>query len=175
GEDSSCQRVIHKKVGDTVEFSSCLPTEGVTTARWKYKESIIADRDDVSGEHQFKGRVDLNPTNFSLTVRRLTLNDSGNFSFVSEGEGGRQRKTVTFTLKVHVLLECRATSDISNSDITYTWAVRNQTRDGPRLEYILKPQDEDTKFTCTISNEVSKMAATKTETCRNSTSGTPET
>ncbi|XP_032400634.1 uncharacterized protein LOC116707424 [Etheostoma spectabile] len=195
-EASSCQRVIHKKVGDTVEFSLCLPTEGVTTARWKYKDSIIADRDDVSGEHQFKGRVDLNSTNFSLTVRRLTLKDSGDFSFVSEGEGGSQRKTVTFTLKVHepltviivsnstwhtlnesctVLLECRATSYISNSDITYTWAVRNQTRDGPRLEYIIKPQDEDTKFTCTISNEVRKTVATKTETCRNSTAGTQET
>ncbi|XP_034713100.1 SLAM family member 5-like [Etheostoma cragini] len=194
-EASSCQRVIHKKVGDTVEFSSCLPTEGVTMARWKYKGLIIADRDDVSGEHQFKGRVDLNPTNFSLTVRRLTLKDAGNFSFVSEVEGS-QRKTVTFTLKVHepltaiivsnstwhtlngvctVLLECRATSDISSSDITYTWAVRNQTLGGPRLEYNIKPQDEDTKFTCTISNEVSKMTATKTETCRNSTSGTPET
>ncbi|TDG99650.1 hypothetical protein EPR50_G00195950 [Perca flavescens] len=193
-EASSCQRVIHKKVGDTVEFSSCLPTEGVTMARWKYKGSIIADKDPVSGEHQFKGRLDLNPTNFSLTVRRLTLKDSGDFSFLSE-VGDSQRETVPFTLKVHepitvrivsnstwhtlnksctVLLECQATSDISNSGITYKWAVRNQTIEGPRLEYTIKPQDEDTKFTCTISNEVSKMTATETETCRNITSDIPE-
>uniref|UniRef100_A0A8C9X6R9 Ig-like domain-containing protein n=1 Tax=Sander lucioperca TaxID=283035 RepID=A0A8C9X6R9_SANLU len=182
---SLCQRVIHKKVGDTVEFSSCLPTEGVTMAKWKYKESIIAGKDVVSVEHQFKGRLDLNPTNFSLTVRRLTLNDSGDFSFLSE-VGGSQRGTDTFTLTVHeaitviivsnstwhtlnesctVLLECNATSDISNSNITYKWAVRNQIIGGPRLEYIITPQDEDTKFTCTISNEVSKMSATETVKC----------
>ncbi|KAF1380760.1 hypothetical protein PFLUV_G00167330 [Perca fluviatilis] len=189
---SSCQRVIHKKVGDTVEFSSCLPTEGVTTARWKYKGSIIADKDNVSGEHQFKGRLDLNPTNFSLTLRRLTLKDSGNFSFLSEGVGDSQRGTVFVTLKVHepitvrivsnstwhtlngsctVLLECQATSDINNSDITYTWAVRNQTIVGPGLEYTIKPQDEDTKFSCTISNVVSKMSATETVKCSPQASG----
>ncbi|XP_039677753.1 uncharacterized protein LOC120572477 isoform X3 [Perca fluviatilis] len=183
---SSCQRVIHKNVGDTVEFSSCLPTEGVTTARWKYKGSIIADKDNYSGEHQFKGRLDLNPTNFSLTVRRLTLKDSGNFSFLSEGVADSQRGTVTVTLKVHepitvrivsnstwhtlnksctVLLECQATSDINNSDITYKWAVRNQTIVGPGLEYTIKPQDQDTKFSCTISNVVSKMSATETVKC----------
>ncbi|XP_031160411.1 SLAM family member 5-like isoform X2 [Sander lucioperca] len=183
---SSCQLVIHKKVGDTVEFSSCSPTEGVTLAKWKYKGSIIADKYNVSVEHQFKGRLDLNPTNFSLTVRRLTLKDSGDFSFLSEGKGGSQRGTDTFTLKVHepitviivsnstwhtlnesctVLLECQETSDITNSDITYTWAVRNQTIGGPRLEYIITPQDEDTKFTCTISNHVSNMSATETVKC----------
>ncbi|TDG99649.1 hypothetical protein EPR50_G00195940 [Perca flavescens] len=58
--------------------------------------------------------------------------------------------------------------------MTYTWAVRNQTIEGPRLEYTIKPQDEDTKFTCTISNEVSKMSATETKMCRNITSDAPE-
>ncbi|XP_078131889.1 uncharacterized protein LOC144534080 [Sander vitreus] len=194
-EASSCQRDIHKKVGDTVEFSSCLPTERLTLAKWKYKGSIIAAK-NFSEEPQFKGRLDLNPTNFSLTVRGLTLKDSGVFSFLSEDTAGSQRETVTFNLTVHepitgrivsnstwhtlnesctVLLECQATSDISNSNITYTWAVRNQTIGGPRLEYIITPQDEDTKLTCTISNEVSEMSATKTVKCRNNTSGTPET
>lgn len=100
-EASSCQRVIHKKVGDSVELSSCLPTEGVTVAIWRYGQLTIADKDeDVSEKYQFKGRVYLNHTNFDLTVRRLTLQDSGDFSFVSE-VNNKQRKTVMIKLQVH--------------------------------------------------------------------------
>lgn len=100
-EASSCQREVHKKVGDTVEFSSCLPTEWVSLARWRYRGLNIADKDkEVSEKHQFTGRLDLNPTDFSLTVRKLTLQDSGDFSFISE-VNDTQRKTVIITLQVH--------------------------------------------------------------------------
>ena len=84
-----------------MEFSSCLPTEGVNVAKWNYGELFIADQDGaVPGKHQFTGRVDVNPTNFSLTVRRLTLKDSGDFSFLSEAND-KQRKTVIIPLQVH--------------------------------------------------------------------------
>ncbi|XP_037614164.1 signaling lymphocytic activation molecule-like [Sebastes umbrosus] len=193
-EASRCQHVIHKKVGDTVEFSSCLSTEGVTMALWEYGGFIIADKDgDVAGKHQFTGRLDVNPTNFSLTVRRLTLQDSGDFKFVSEAND-KQRDTVTITLQVHepitkeptiissstwhtlnesctVLLECNATTD---SSVSYNWTVRNQIISGSRLQYIIKRQDGDTKFTCTLSNFVSEMSTIKTVQCNNITSGTPE-
>lgn len=96
---SGCQRVIHKKVGDTVELSSCSQTEGVTMANWKYGGTIIADKDYNISAKQFKERLHLNPRNLSLTVRRLKLRDSGNFSFTSAGQ--IQRETVTVTLQVH--------------------------------------------------------------------------
>ncbi|XP_070786258.1 SLAM family member 8-like [Enoplosus armatus] len=188
-EASSCQRVIHKKAGDSVELSSCLPAEGVSFARWKYGGSVIADKDEgVPEYYHFKGRLDLNPTNLSLTVRRLTLQDSGDFSFISE-VNDRQRETVTITLQVHepiteqpvltdnstwhalnesctVLLECSATSD---SNVVYNWTVRNQTTSGSRLQYIIRAADGDTRFTCTIYNLVSEKSATKSVKCSNKT------
>lgn len=98
-EASGCQRVIHKKVGDTVELSSCSPTEGVIIASWRYEKILIAEKDLNFSTEQFEDRLYLNPTNFSLTVRDLTLQDSGNFSFSS---GVRiQSKPVIVTLQVH--------------------------------------------------------------------------
>nr|XP_046236213.1 uncharacterized protein LOC124054366 [Scatophagus argus] len=98
---SSCQRVIHKKVGDTVELPSCSPSEGVSIAVWSYGETKIADKDhNVSGK-QFQGRLFLNPTNFSLTLRELMASDSGNFSFESADKDGKQRETFTVSLHVH--------------------------------------------------------------------------
>ena len=99
-EASSCDCVIHKKVGDTVELSSSLPTEGVTSAIWEYGGSKIADKDADIYVERFKGRLDFNPTSFSLTVRGLTVKDSGDFMFVSAVDD-IQRKTVTIPLKVH--------------------------------------------------------------------------
>ncbi|XP_051257768.1 signaling lymphocytic activation molecule-like [Dicentrarchus labrax] len=187
-EASSCQRVIiHKKVGDTVEFSSCLPTEGVTSANWKYGGLDITNNDKIYPQNQFQGRLELNPTNFSLTVRRLTLQDSGDFSFLSEVDDKDQRPTVVITLQVHdlitkqpiltinstwhtltnsctVFLECKATSD---SSANYNWTVRNQTLSGPRLQYTIRAQDGDTKFTCTSYNIVSEKSASKIVNCSN--------
>ncbi|XP_073331378.1 T-lymphocyte surface antigen Ly-9-like [Pagrus major] len=184
-EASSCQSVIHKKVGDTVELPSCLPPDGVTGAVWKYGGVKIAERDGNVSEKQFKGRLELNSKTFSLTVRGLTLNDSGNFSFVSE-VNDTQRETVIISLLVHepitkqpsltsnstwhpsnesctVFLECSVTS---YSSVNYNWTVRNETRSGSRLQYIIRPQDGDTEFTCTLYNFVSDMSASENVTCK---------
>ncbi|XP_030287746.1 signaling lymphocytic activation molecule-like isoform X2 [Sparus aurata] len=188
-EASSCQRVIHKKVGDTVELPSCLPTDGVTDAAWKYGQIKLADKDKLFHEKQFKDRLELNHHNFSLTVKQLTLQDSGNFRFLSE-ENDTQRETVIITLQVHepitkqptltynstwhtsnesctVFLECNAASD---SSVDYKWTVRNQTRSGSGLQYILSAQDGDTDFTCTIYNLVTEKSAYKTVTCKQGSS-----
>uniref|UniRef100_A0A3P8RTA9 Ig-like domain-containing protein n=1 Tax=Amphiprion percula TaxID=161767 RepID=A0A3P8RTA9_AMPPE len=179
-EASSRKRVIHKKVGDTVQLSSYLPTEGVTMTKMG----------SVSKKHHFKDRVDFNLTSFSLTVRKLTLQDSGDFSFISE-VNEQQRGTVIITLQVHeaitqqpdlkiinathnaldksctVLLECSASSD---STVTYNWTVGNQTRTGPKLHYVVREEDGDTTFTCTVSNFVSEKSAFRTFECNNDTS-----
>lgn len=100
-EALSCQHVIHKKVGDTVELSACLETEGskLRSAIWKYEEKTIAVKDTNISAKQFTDRLYLNPTNLSLTIRELEHSDSGNFSFVSSNAS--QRETVFVTLKVH--------------------------------------------------------------------------
>ncbi|XP_041841563.1 uncharacterized protein LOC121639995 [Melanotaenia boesemani] len=175
--------VIHKKVGDTVKLSSGLSTEGVTVAQWKYGRIKLAEKSGVvSGNHQFQSRLEFNPTDFSLTVKKLTLQDSGDFILIS-GTNNKQRPSVVITLKVHepiteqpiltsrsiqtflngscvVLLECKAASNVS-----YSITVGNQTYNESRLQYIIRAQDGGTTFSCTVSNVVSQKSASKTVTC----------
>lgn len=99
-EASGCPRVIHKKVGDTVELSSCSSTEGITVAKWKYGEQMIAIKDINISAKQFHDRLYFNPTNFSLTLRNLTVQDSGDFLFTSL-KGKVQPDTVRVNLQVH--------------------------------------------------------------------------
>ncbi|XP_074518491.1 signaling lymphocytic activation molecule-like [Halichoeres trimaculatus] len=183
-EALSCQRVIHKKVGDTVELSSCLPPEGVTYARWKYGWFIIANKVFPVVGKQFKDRLFFNLTDFSLTVKDLKLQDSGEYSFSSE-TNNHQRGMVTVTLKVYeplteppvltgnstwdpstnscmVLLECRSKSA---KDVSYRWTVGNQTRNGSQLRHIFRTQDGDTSFNCTIYNPVSETSASTSLKC----------
>lgn len=49
---------------------------------------------------QFEGRLKMNTKNISLTVRELTLQDSGDFILTGEGDKG-QIDSKTITLKVH--------------------------------------------------------------------------
>ncbi|XP_005755164.1 uncharacterized protein LOC102195963 [Pundamilia nyererei] len=195
-ETSSGKHVIHKKVGDTVELSSGLPTEGVTAATWKYGEIIIADKViennmGVSKRSPFKDRSELNQENFTLTVKKLTLQDSGDFIFVSATKE-KQRDSVIITLQVHepiskqpvikinstwissnesckVLLECSTTGDVS-----YKWTVGKQTLTGPRQQYIIR-QDGETNVTCTVSNHVSEKSAFQTVKCSKDNSHRKET
>uniref|UniRef100_A0A3Q2WWH8 Ig-like domain-containing protein n=1 Tax=Haplochromis burtoni TaxID=8153 RepID=A0A3Q2WWH8_HAPBU len=183
----SGNHVIHKIVGETVEFLSGLPTLGVTEAMWKYGRINIADKDvGVLKGSPFKDRSQLNPEDFTLTVRKLTLQDSGDFIFVS-AVFFKQRPSVSITLQVHepitkqlvikisstwissnesckVLLECSTTGDVS-----YKWIVGNQTLTGPRQQYIIREQDGETNVTCTVSNYVSEKSAFQTVNCSKDT------
>ncbi|KAL4007159.1 hypothetical protein ACER0C_001011 [Sarotherodon galilaeus] len=183
-EASSGKRVIHKEVGDTVELSSGLPTEGVTVAIWKYGGITVADKDvGVSKHSPFKDRSQLNAEDFTLTVRKLTLQDSGDFIFIS-AINDKQRKSVIITLQVYepitkqpllkilnfsreasnkfctVLLECSSTGNV-----TFNWTVGSQTQTGPRLHHIMKEEDGEITFTCTVSNHVSEKSALETIKC----------
>uniref|UniRef100_A0A3Q3X888 Ig-like domain-containing protein n=1 Tax=Mola mola TaxID=94237 RepID=A0A3Q3X888_MOLML len=173
--------------GDTVELSSCLQNETTYSAYWKYGDMRIADSDLENFKTQFKDRLILTKPNFNLIVKKLTLQDSGNFSFVSSFET-RQRPTVLVDLRVHepitkrpvmtvnstwhalnktctVSLECKGTA-------TYdyvTWMVRNQTISGSRLKYNFQVSDEDTNFICTLHNFVSNLSTSKMLNCNNKT------
>ncbi|XP_035771534.1 CD48 antigen-like [Neolamprologus brichardi] len=144
----------------------------------------------VSKRSPFKDRSGLNHENFTLTVRKLTLQDSGDFIFVSATKE-KQRDSVIITLQVHepitkqpvikinstwissnesckVLLECSTTADVS-----YKWTVGNQTLTGHRQQYIIR-QDGETNVTCTVSNHVSEKSAFQTVKCSNSEQQDPE-
>lgn len=82
-----------------MEISSELPTDGVNRASWKYKNQTVADRVRRIN-HKFGNRLNFNNSTLSLTLTKLTLQDSGNFSFLSE-QNSKQRETVIVTLQVY--------------------------------------------------------------------------
>ncbi|KAM7377135.1 hypothetical protein PAMA_013761 [Pampus argenteus] len=191
---SSCERTVYKSVGDTVELSSCLPTEGVNSASWKYKNIIVAGIDEGLNENsQFGGRIYLNPTNYSLILRNLTPRDSGDFSFISEAND-KQRKTININLQVKEIITNEPTLTVyptwhasnesctfelncstnSYRNVSFNWIVGNQTFSGSRQQVITRPKEGNIKFTCTIFNSFSNKSASKTVKCSNNTSADPE-
>ncbi|KAM9426364.1 Fc receptor-like protein 5 isoform 3-T3 [Pholidichthys leucotaenia] len=175
--------VVHGKVGGIVELLPNVSTKNVTDARWKYGDATVADTDGFFPETQFTGRSELDLKNFALTIRDLTLGDSGDFQFIYE-VNDEQQPTIFITLQVHepitikptmsilnftriisnefctVLLECSSASD----NVNYIWTVGTQSLAGSRLQYII---NEEAGFTCTVYNPVSEKSAFKIITCRN--------
>ncbi|XP_056884245.1 uncharacterized protein LOC130523212 isoform X2 [Takifugu flavidus] len=192
-EDWKCQSspVIHKKVGEDVELS-CFQGGNIFHAAWNYNNSVAAEYSDgeVTYSEQWKDRLYLNITNFSLTVKNLKPSDSGIFSFIFlTGPPLQQHPSVSFSLQVHevltalpvltsnstrdtltrvctVLLEC---SSEATGGVTYRWTVRNQTITGPSLTYTIREEDGDTVFKCTVGNIVSEVSESKVLKCVNQT------
>ncbi|KAM4612180.1 uncharacterized protein ACJ7VT_012764 isoform 2-T2 [Polymixia lowei] len=104
-EADGCRVLVEKTVGETVNLLSCSTGENITFARWIYGNIKIAEWDqsylNYPERHQFKGRVHMDLTNFSLTLRSLTLQDSGNFSLTLDNNSEQQLPTTTVTLHVH--------------------------------------------------------------------------
>lgn len=95
--------IINKRVGDSVELLAGLERGHFKSLEWKYMgKDIIEFNSEVvySPGSQFEGRLKMNTKNFSLTVRELTLQDSGDFLLTGEGDKG-QIGSKTITLKVH--------------------------------------------------------------------------
>uniref|UniRef100_A0A8C7WRU6 Immunoglobulin subtype domain-containing protein n=1 Tax=Oryzias sinensis TaxID=183150 RepID=A0A8C7WRU6_9TELE len=177
-------KTIYRKVGDSVEISSELPTEGVNMANWKYENQNVADRFLNITNHKFGNRLNFNNSTLSLTLTKLTLQDSGNFSFVSQ-QNNKQRETVVVTLQVYesinedpILTFTHGSSDSNQSctvlvtcslkstnNVHYKLIVGNQTYDGSSLQHNIRNQGEVQKFTCTASNYVSNRTGSITVTC----------
>ncbi|KAI4808395.1 hypothetical protein KUCAC02_000457 [Chaenocephalus aceratus] len=145
------QHEIHTKVGDTVELSSGLSTEGVTQAQWIYEGLKIAD-DEAKEKGQRPTVIIILFVHEPITKEPI-VNSSSTWH--------------TSNASCTVVLECSAAT---TGHVTYQWTVGTETFNGFRLQHILRQQDEDTKFNCTISNVVSEMSTIKTVSCSNTTS-----
>ncbi|XP_071190538.1 SLAM family member 8-like isoform X2 [Salvelinus alpinus] len=140
---------------------------------------------------QFEGRLKMNTNNFSLTVRELTLQDSGDFLLTGEGDKG-QIGSKTITLKVHepiskvaiqtdikllanhsctVWLVCNVSC---YPNFTYTWERDNEMYGHTQqIHFSLSPAEVDISVKCNASNLVSWKTASATVKCSNDTT-TPE-
>nr|XP_057925328.1 uncharacterized protein si:cabz01074944.1 isoform X3 [Doryrhamphus excisus] len=180
-EARGCQSVFHKRVGDTVELPSCSEGQDLTFRHWNYKGKKVQ-----MGSGQFKGRLHLNPRNFSLTLMAVTLRDSGVYSFVSAIDDS-QRETVHVTLHVHELIttdpvltvnttwnatnqSCSVLLDCSapvGELVEYKWEVRNGSLSGARHHINVPPRHAAMEVTCTIYNAVSETSASAAVKCAN--------
>ncbi|KAM9426363.1 uncharacterized protein KZ484_018644 isoform 2-T2 [Pholidichthys leucotaenia] len=178
--------VVHGKVGGIVELLPNVSTKNVTDARWKYGDATVADTDGFFPETQFTGRSELDLKNFALTIRDLTLGDSGDFQFIYE-VNDEQQPTIFITLQVHepitqqpslkvlnvsqdalnqsctIWLECKATGNVS-----YSWTAGNKRQSGPWLEYSISGMGTKINVTCTVSNPVSEESIFRQMGCDDS-------
>nr|XP_029530112.1 SLAM family member 8-like isoform X2 [Oncorhynchus nerka] len=182
--------LFNKAVGDSVELPSGLEREGIKSMEWKYKEMVIAefDRNISLPRSQFKGRLEMNDSNFSLTIQELSLQDSGEFLVSAASNKGGQIPTKTIHLQVHepiskvviqkeiTLLANQSCSvwllcNVSiGSNLSYTWERGNEKyRDDEQIHFSLSPADGDISVTCTASNSVSEKSASATVKCSNDT------
>ncbi|XP_045072703.1 SLAM family member 8-like [Coregonus clupeaformis] len=167
---------INKTVGDSVELLAGLERGHFISLQWKYRGKDIVEVNSegvYSPGSQFEGRLKMNNKNFSLTVRELPLQDSGDFLVTGEGDKG-QIGGRTITLKVNepiskVVIQTdikllanhsctvRLVSNVScYSNLTYTWERDNEMYgDAQQIHFSLSPAERDISVTCNASNLVS--------------------
>ncbi|XP_029610078.1 SLAM family member 8 isoform X8 [Salmo trutta] len=182
--------LFNKAVGDSVELPSGLEREGINSMEWKYRKMVIAEFDgNVSlPRSQFEGRLEMNDSNFSLTIQELTLQDSGEFLISAASNKGGQIPTKTIHIQVHepiskveIQKEIKLLANQScsvwllcnvsvGSNLSYTWERGNETyRDDQQIHFSLSPADGDISVTCNGSNPVSRKSASATVKCSNDT------
>ncbi|XP_058875654.1 T-lymphocyte surface antigen Ly-9-like [Acipenser ruthenus] len=179
----SADPVVNGTVGESVVLPAGLsPQDNPSELEWKWGGINIADKDnsDVTTD-QFRHRVHLNRTDWSLTINLLRAEDSGEYNRVATAASGRQLPTHTVTLRVYEKIEskvtrkpshetCRATllcTTNQREHVSYRWKRGDQ--DLPEhagiLEASLSPGEINVTFTCIASNPASKATASIRESC----------
>ncbi|XP_042563096.1 uncharacterized protein LOC122132386 [Clupea harengus] len=188
--DESDERVS-AVVGGTVVLSSGYQREDVKSAEWNFNKLIIAEYAEpnikVDFIEQFKGRLEMNPYNFSLTVSKLTKKDSGRFLFTGTGTTGTQLKAKTFLLQVYdstltmnvvknvTLLQPNNTCMVSllcnasgGPDVSFSWSGY-RTGSEANLRFPLSPADGRVILTCTAVRDQTTKETKVTLKCDNKT------
>ncbi|KAM9406418.1 CD48 antigen-like isoform 1-T1 [Salvelinus alpinus] len=181
---------FHKTVGESVEMPADLEGHNVTAMQWKYRGKIIAEFNSkvvvYSPGSQFDGRLEMNVFNFSLTIRKLTLQDSGEFLVIAETDKQIPTKAVTLQVQEPILkiaiqtdikhlanhsCTVRLVCNVSRYlNITYTWERDNEMYgDTQQIHFSLSPAERDISVKCNASNLVSWKTASATVKCSNDT------
>ncbi|XP_048826941.1 SLAM family member 5-like isoform X1 [Brienomyrus brachyistius] len=181
---------VNGSVGGTVELPSALGSlkvEDFQSLRWKFKNIDIAEKlsgqTEVNLHAQFKRRLQLSP-DFSLTVRELRLEDSGEYHRVGRNSVGLQIPTYTIQLQVYenitvVYIQSKVTwlqvnhscgvhlvcSSSGNPEASFSWTKGTHTENSKEMHFFLSPEEGDISITCTAANAVSRKATNVTIGC----------
>uniref|UniRef100_A0A673W1L6 SLAM family member 8-like n=1 Tax=Salmo trutta TaxID=8032 RepID=A0A673W1L6_SALTR len=164
--------IINKRVGDSVELLAGLENRHFKSLEWKYMGKDIAEFNSevvYSPGSQFEGRLKMNTKNISLTVRELTLQDSGDFILTGEGDKG-QIGMKTITLKVHEPISKVAIQTDIKLLANHSCTVRlvcNVSCNAQQIHFSLSPAERDISVKCNASNLVSWKTASTTVKCSN--------
>ncbi|KAK1150631.1 T-lymphocyte surface antigen Ly-9-like isoform X2, partial [Acipenser oxyrinchus oxyrinchus] len=184
----SADPVVNGTVGESVVLPAGLsPQENPSEVEWKWAGEIIAlSNTDVPTE-QFRDRLHLNKTDWSLTINLLRAEDSGEYNRVATAASGGQLPTRIVTLRVYEKIELEVTRKPSNETcratllctanqrehVSYRW--KREDQDLPEhagiLQVSLSPGEINVTFTCIASNPVSEATASIRESCAESSVG----
>ncbi|CAB1345424.1 unnamed protein product, partial [Coregonus sp. 'balchen'] len=122
--------LFNKGVGDSVELPSGLERKDLKSIEWKYNKMVIAEFEDnfTLPRSQFEGRLEMNDNNFSLTIRELTLQDSG--EFLRGNETYRDDQQINFSLSPadgDISVTCNASNSVSWKSASTTVKCSNDT------------------------------------------------
>ncbi|XP_048826955.1 SLAM family member 5-like [Brienomyrus brachyistius] len=181
---------VNGSVGGTVELPSVLGSlkvEDFQFLSWTFNGKDIAEmlrgHTEANLHAQFKGRLQLSP-DFSLTVKELRLEDSGEYQRVGMKKDGSQIPPHKIQLQVYepitsvwiqpeytwdpenhtcaVRLVCNSSGGLRPS---YSWRMRDQTESSSRLHFFLSPGEGNVTITCTAVHAASQMSSNHTVRC----------
>ncbi|XP_018600736.2 SLAM family member 6-like isoform X1 [Scleropages formosus] len=186
----SANLLINGTEGESVKLPSVLGTvtwNDFVIMEWYFNNREIVKgtrgKDNVNLHDQFTGRLQLSP-DFSLTIKELTLQDSGMYQRTGLMKNGSQIPSHTISLRVYesvkavkilqnitwvpvnetceVHVMCSSSGDQSAS---YTWRKGDQTVRGRELHFSLSPAEGGVTVTCTVHYGVSEKSMNDTVRC----------
>nr|XP_023659161.1 SLAM family member 5-like [Paramormyrops kingsleyae]XP_023659162.1 SLAM family member 5-like [Paramormyrops kingsleyae] len=173
----------HVSVGGTVKLPSVLGSLKVKDfdfLKWRFNRRIIAEMSSGQPKEnlhaQFKGRLQLSP-DFSLTVRELRLEDSGEYEREGMKEDGSQIPSYKIQLHVyeiitgvhiqskviwlqgnHTCMVHLVCNSSGNPEPSFSWKKGGQTENSKEIYFFFSPEEGDISITCTAVNAVSQMS-----------------
>lgn len=160
---------VYKQVGDEVDFKPGCPSETITGILWKKGVDFAIEWDgkEIDSYRHFKERGALNNTTGEMTLRGLTLNDSGLYTAEINGLDCKYPTRLIVILPVpkptvsktcdEEMTKCTLTCNaiITNAEpVEYVWNTDHSVTT-PVL-HITKDESSST-FECWLNNPVSQQ------------------
>ncbi|XP_041638442.1 uncharacterized protein LOC121506670 [Cheilinus undulatus] len=160
--------IVYKATGEDVVLSLPLVESPIQRVQWKHNGDIAAEMDGNEGHCllQFKGRCEVNTDTGALTIKGLTVGDSGIYTPEINGEDFSkiELSVISRVAKPSVIKSCspemtycNLTCEGNTADaepVTYTWLVDDV--EGPSgQKFLLTEFFTEHSYRCLMMNPVS--------------------